>query len=348
MSKNFPVHNQGSSVVRQDPFVIRRFEPCLSGKWIGEAVSYGCYRSGQAPGVRGPSLAEIEEDLQIIQKHWNLIRLYGSDDDSARILKVIRDNHHPMKVMLGVWLENETGLPARREENITQALRGIELANEYPDIIAAVSVGNETQVTWSAHRMDQHDLIRYLRLVRNNTTVPVATADDYSFWITFDSKKVADETDFIVTHLYSMWNGITLEHAIEWMDRVFFREVIPMHPDKVTVIGEVGWATNYNARKTGPGEQASLIRGVVGTDAQEQYLICLHDWIARNQITTFLFEAFDEPWKGGGDDSEPDEVEKHWGVFYENRQPKPSFSNYLNHYGKRNDKAGPECPDKFR
>jgi len=348
MKKNSEVHNSGSSVVRQDPFAIRRFNPCLKGKWIGEAVSYGCYRSGQAPGVKGPSVTEIEEDLHIIQKYWNLIRLYGSDEDSARILEVIRKKHLPIKVILGVWLENETGLPGRREENIAQALKGIELANEYPEIIAAVSVGNETQVTWSAHRMDQHDLIRYIRLVRNNTTVPVATADDYSFWITFESKKVADETDFIVTHLYSMWNGITLEHAIEWMDRVYFREVAPMHPDKLTVIGEVGWATNYNARKNGPGEQASLIKGAVGLDAQEHYLIHLHDWIAKNRVTTFLFEAFDEPWKGGGDNSEPDEVEKHWGVFYENRQPKPSFSNYLNHYGKREDTTWPECPDKLR
>jgi len=348
MKKNSPVHNLGSSVVRQDPFVIRRFEPCLNGKWIGEAVSYGCYRSGQAPGVKGPSVSEIEEDLQIIQNHWNFIRLYGSDEDSARVLKIIREKHLPLKVMLGVWLENETGLPERREENFAQAMKGIDLANEYPDVIAAVCVGNETQVTWSAHRMDQHDLIRYIRLVRNNTSLPVATADDYSFWITFDSRKVADEIDFVVTHLYSMWNGITLENAIEWMDRVYFREVTAMHPDKVTVIGEVGWATNYNARKTGPGEQASLIKGAVSLDAQEHYLIHLHDWIAKNRVTTFLFEAFDEPWKGGGDNTEADEVEKHWGVFYENRQPKASFSNYLKQHEKRDDTTGSDCSEKFR
>ena len=36
-------------------------------------------------------------------------------------------------------------------------------------------------------------------------------------------------------------------------------------------------------------------------------------------ILTFIFEAFDEPWKGSDD---PDEPEKHWGLFYENRSPK--------------------------
>jgi exo-beta-1,3-glucanase (GH17 family) len=329
MNFNSQVDKSGSSLSRQDPFIIRRFEPGIDGRWAGEAVSYGCYRSGQAPGVKGPSEAEIEQDLRLVQNHWNLIRLYGSDEDSERILKTIRKGGFPVKVMLGVWLENETGRPERQEENSKQALKGISLANEFPEIITAVSVGNETQVSWSAHRMDQQDLINYIRLVRHNIKVPVTTADDYSFWITSESKKIADETDFIVTHLYSMWNGINVENAIEWMDRIFFQEVRPMHPDRLTVIGEAGWATNLNARKTGHGEQASLIKGTANLAAQEHYLIQLHKWILRTRVTTFLFEAFDEPWKGGGDNSDPDEVEKHWGVFYENRKPKISFINYL-------------------
>ncbi len=334
----------GSSAERQDPFQVRGFEPFLNGRWIGEAVSYGCYRSGQAPGVRGPSVAEIEEDLKILLSHWNLIRLYGSDADSERILELIRKHRLPLKVMLGVWLENETGNPERREENMAQAMKGIRLANEYAEQIAAVCVGNETQVTWSAHKMNRQDLIRYIRLVRNNTNVPVATADDYSFWNTSGSKTVADETDFIVTHLYSMWNGITVENAIEWMDRIYFQEVRAMHPDKVAIIGEAGWATNYNSRKTGPGEQASLIRGNADISAQEYYLIHLHEWILKTGVPTFLFEAFDEPWKGGGEGSDPEEVEKHWGVFYENRKPKISFINYLRHHEKRKDTTGPDNP----
>lgn len=348
MTINSHIDKPGSSVIRQDPFVIRSFEPYLNGRWIGEAVSYGCYRSGQAPGVRGPSVAEIEEDLQIILCHWNLIRIYGSDEDSERILNVIRKRHFPLKVMLGVWLENETGHPERREENIAQAFQCINLANEYADLIAAVCVGNETQVTWSAHRMDQQDLIKYIRFVRKNTDAPVTTADDYSFWITPDSKTVADEIDFIVTHLYSMWNGITLENAIEWMDKIYFQEVRAMHPDKAALIGEVGWATNLNARKTGPGEQASLIRGTADMASQEYYLIHLHNWITKTRVTTFLFEAFDEPWKGGGENSEPDEVEKHWGVYYENRQPKISFINYLRHDEQRNHSTGPDSPETIR
>ena len=102
---------------REFPFKQREFKPYFNGKWIGNAVSYGCYREGQAPGVKGPTEAQILEDLQIIERHWNMIRVYGSDEDSEKILKVIRKHNLPIRVMLGVWIENEVTTPGRKELN---------------------------------------------------------------------------------------------------------------------------------------------------------------------------------------------------------------------------------------
>jgi exo-beta-1,3-glucanase (GH17 family) len=325
----------GILIERQTPFILRKFDPYLDGKWIGNAISYGCYRKGQAPGVKGPSEIEILEDLNIIKNHWNLIRMYGSDEDAERVLKVIKENNLPIKVMLGVWLENETKHPQRKVENIYQVLKAIQLGNDYVDLLAAINVGNESRVFWSWHQMEQKSLIKYIRMVRNNTTVPVTTADDYNFWNKAESNEVADEIDFIVAHIYALWNGKTLDNAIEWMDAIYFQDIKTMHADKEITIGETGWATNYNPNKTGPGEQGTLIKGKVSVDAQGKYLIQLYNWLIKNQITTFLFEAFDEPWKGGGENSGPNEVEKHWGVYYENRQPKASFQYYLNQIEKQ-------------
>jgi exo-beta-1,3-glucanase (GH17 family) len=314
---------------KESPFVIRKFDPNLDGRWIGNAVSYGPYREGQAPGVKGPNEAEILEDLKIVEKHWNLIRVYGSDNDTENVLKVISQNNLPIKVMLGVWLENETKKPQRKIENIEQVLKAIELGNRHKDIIAAISVGNESQVFWSAHRMEMKNLIRYLRFVRNNTDVPVTTADDYNFWNKPESKQVADEVDFIVTHIYPLWNGKTLANSIKWMDDVFRNQIKKSYSDKTIVLGEIGWATNYNPEKKGDGEQGSLIKAEVSIAAQQKFLIMLNDWIETNRVTTFLFEAFDELWKGGGESTGPNEIEKHWGVFYENRKPKESFTNFI-------------------
>jgi len=315
-------------IPKEDPFVQRDFKPYRDDEWIGNAVSYGAYRKGQAPGRNGPSEEEILEDLTLITNHWKLIRVYNADDDCERILHVIRKHGFPIKVMIGVWLEGEDRKPEKREANIKNVLRSIELANANPDIVAAINVGNETQVFWTAHGMKAENLIRYIRAVRNHTEVPVTTADDYNFWNKSESKDVAEEVDFIVSHMYAMWNGIVLEHAVEWTDSIY-HAVQRFHPEKTVVIGETGWATTYNSEKTGPDEQGTLIKGKVSLQAQEEFLIGLHRWVNENRITTFLFEAFDEPWKGGGEESGPDEVEKHWGVFYEDRTPKKSFQNFL-------------------
>lgn len=311
----------------ENPFEIREFQPYMDKKWIGQAISYGPYRLGQAPGGTRPSEAEILEDLNIIKEHWNLIRLYNADDDTEKILKVIKENSLPIKVMLGVWLANEQKEAETKEANISNVLKCIELTNKYSDIVTAVNVGNETQVFWSWHKMETENLVRYIRAVRNNVKVPVTTADDYNFWNKPESKIVADEVDFVVTHIYPLWNGKTLENAISWLDENY-QDVQQKHSEKQIVIGEIGWATDYNADKKGNGEQGSLIKGKVGLEAQEKFLIQLDNWINDNEVTTFLFEAFDEPWKGGGENSGPNEIEKNWGVFYENRTPK-SFENYI-------------------
>ena len=320
----------GTVPEKEVPFVPRPFKPSMGDRWLGHAVSYGPYREGQAPGVKGPSDAELLEDLRIIAGHWNLIRVYGADEDTRRILRVIDANELPIKVMLGTWLTYEEDSPERRTANIDQVARGIHLANQYPETVIAVSVGNETQVYWSAHRMQPQSLIRYIRAVRSAVSVPVTTADDYNFWNKRESARIADEIDFVVLHMHPVWNGQTLQSAIGWLDSTY-DDIQSRHPKKNVIVGETGWATQYNPEKTGPGEQGTLVKGEVSVAAQGVFLIQLHHWVETRRITTFLFEAFDEPWKGGGQKSPPNEIEKHWGVFYENRTPKESFVEYLKH-----------------
>lgn len=316
-----------SLVEKSSDFDKREFSPYLADQWIGNAVSYGCYRAGQAPGKSGPSAVEILEDLQIIQQHWNLIRVYNADADTERILEIIKANQLPIKMMLGIWLENETDKPEKKQANIANTLKALQLAARYPQIVVAINVGNETQVFWSWHKMKQQDLIRYLRVVREHSNIPITTADDYNFWNKPESREVAAEVDFIVTHIYPLWNGKTLANSLPWFDTTY-QQIKSYHPDYEIVIGEVGWATNYNAEKKGPDEQGTLIKGEVSLDAQYQFLIQLDRWIEENNITTFLFEAFDELWKGG-EKADLNEIEKNWGVFYSNRKPKESFQRFL-------------------
>ena len=80
-------------------------------------------------------------------------------------------------------------------------------------------------------------------------------------------------------------------------------------PGARIVIGEAGWATVASEF----GDRAS-------EEKQQQYFNELMSWTKEMNITTFFFEAFDEPWKGGSDN--PAEIEKNWGIYGVDRQPK--------------------------
>jgi exo-beta-1,3-glucanase (GH17 family) len=312
---------------RQTPFVIRHFEPFIGGRWIGNAIAYGPHRDGQRPGGPSPTRAELRQDLLLMSKHWSLLRLYGSVGPPDSILAIIREDRLEMRVMLGIWIEPEARqdsagniverFPEAGAANRLEIEAAIRLAAAYPEIIIAVSVGNEIQVSWSSHRVRTPVLVNCVREVRARTGLPVTTADDFHYWNRPESRTVAREVDFIVTHIHPLWNGRTLEDAADWTRRSF-AEVRACHPGRAVVIGETGWAT----RKLDQGEQGRLIQGRPGEEEQAVFCDALTAWARSDSVATFLFEAFDENWKGGPD---PGDVEKHWGIFRADRTPKKAL-----------------------
>ncbi|MCK6546307.1 glycosyl hydrolase family 17 protein [Myxococcota bacterium] len=288
------------------------------GRWIGHGISYGPHRDGQRPGGPGPTDDQLREDLALLLPHWSLWRVYSSDAVTEALLRVLRSEKAPVKLILGAWIAPETSDGARAA-NRAEVANVIRLANAYPELVLAINVGNETQVSWSAHRSPAELLIGYLREVRAATTVPVTTADDFGFWLSPESDAVAREVDFLMIHVYAMWNGKQLDEAVAFT-REKFEEVGRRHPGHPRILGELGWAT----QKSDQGEQGKLIKGRPGEAEQKVFLEELLAWTGREQITTLFFEAFDENWKGG---PQPDEVEKHWGLFRADRTPKSAMTS---------------------
>lgn len=309
-----------ATTVRGEP--LREFDPYIDGQWVGNAIAYGPFRDGQAPGAAGPTDAQILEDLKIIEEHWSMIRMYGSEW-AEPVLRLIQQEGLSMRVMVGAWLTTEVQVGPNGEEyvdpeavaaNEAQVSGAIRVARKYPDLVAGVSVGNEIRVFWSDHKVQPERLIKYIREVREETEVPVTVADDFNYWNKPESQAVAAELDFIVLHVHALWAGCPLEDALPWTERIY-GEISAAHPTKTIVIGEAGWATHKHTE----GEQAKLIKATPDEAGQERYWHELRGWALENKVTTFWFEAFDENWKGG---PHPDEVEKHWGVFNADRTPK--------------------------
>ena len=56
---------------------------------------------------------------------------------------------------------------------------------------------------------------------------------------------------------------------------------------------------------------------------QVKYIESLWKWAKEEDIQVFIFEAFDEPWKGAEDND--DEPEKHWGIYNVDRTKKKAW-----------------------
>lgn len=313
--------------VKDTPAVQQQPGDLLAG--THRAVCYSGFRTGQHPdrgdGAVWPTDEQILEDLQIISKDslFNLIRVYDSQENSVTVLRIIKEHALPVKVMLGIWLKAELSnhegcawltepiadevLVKNKLDNQLEIERGIQLANQYPDIVVAVNVGNEALVDWNDHLVDTDSIIAYCRQVKAAIQQPVTVAENYEWWAA-NGQQLACELDFISIHLYPVWEGKDIDEGLSYsianVEKV--REALP---NSKIVISEAGWASVASEF----GERAS-------EEKQLRYYNELMNWSKEMNITTFFFEAFDEDWKGNPDN--PLGAEKHWGLFNIDRSPK--------------------------
>lgn len=290
----------------------------------GTAICYSGFREGQHPGGTYPSYDQIKEDLMILHPHWHYLRLYDCDQHGETVLEVIRKENLRFKVMLGAYITaemnnfgcpwgggvySEEQLEINRTGNLHQINKLIDLANEYPDIIVALSAGNEACVDWTDHYVPVKRVIEYVKRVKKGARQPVTFCENYVPWLS-KLKPLAQEVDFISIHTYPVWEYKHIHEALDYTKENFY-SVAEKYPNKPIVITEAGWATNSNGRGIDPHN--------VNEEQQKIYYKDLMEWTEKEGITTFVFEAFDEPWKGS---PEPMEPEKHWGLFKVDRTPK--------------------------
>ncbi len=293
------------------------------------AICYSGFRKGQQPGLKYPSYDEVKEDLLLLQHHWKYLRLYDCDEHARTVLDVIRKEKLDFKLMMGAYIEaemnnfgcpwgggiyNEEQLEENRKNNDEKTERLINWANQFPDIIFSLSVGNEACVDWSGNYVPVNRVIEFAKKVKLHAKQPVTFCENYVPWLN-KLKPLAEVLDFISIHTYPVWEYKHIHEAIEYT-RENYNAVVSQHPGKPVVITEAGWATNSNGRGIHPEH--------VNEENQKIYFEDLMQWSENEDVPVFFFEAFDEPWKGS---SHPLEPEKHWGVFKSDRTPKLVFNS---------------------
>jgi exo-beta-1,3-glucanase (GH17 family) len=290
----------------------------------GNAICYSGFRKGQQPGGIYPSYQEIKEDLLLLQQNWKYIRLYDIDLHGITVLQVIEQEQLNLQVMLGAYIEaemNNFGCPwgggvydeevliQNQKKNKAKIEKLIKLANQYPDIVFSLSVGNEACVDWTDHYVPVNHVIDYVKMVKQGAKQPVTFCENYVPWL-YKMEALVDVVDFISIHTYPVWEYKHIHESLDYTKENYYA-VAHKYPNKPVVITEAGWSTNSNGKGINPE--------MVNEENQKTYYEDLVEWTTNANILCFVFEAFDEDWKGS---PEPNEPEKHWGLFTIDRNPK--------------------------
>ena len=128
-----------------------------------QAISYGGYRAKSR--TLQPTKNQLKEDLKILHAMGiRIVRTYNVQPElphASNVLKAIselkkEDANFEMYVMLGAWIDclhAWTDLVPNHDEespkNQGEIKRAIALANQYPDIVKVIAVGNEAMVKWA-------------------------------------------------------------------------------------------------------------------------------------------------------------------------------------------------------
>jgi exo-beta-1,3-glucanase (GH17 family) len=322
------------------------------------AVSYSPFRTGNRD-TETVTDAMVKQDLDLLVAGGiGLIRLFDSSEAvSARTLRLISDNHLDLKVHLGVYINsfeywNLAAATSTNIQNINDAevARGVALANSYPDIVVAVSVGNETQVDWSTVNVSSKRLASYIKTVRGQIVQPVTTDDNYAVYAGKLPQHAADnqisevlaQIDFASIHSYAIEDAqySNFADADSWPDwdwrqkgvsDVSMRAAAMMDAALGKTQKDYALARSYLDAKG--KAQLPIIIGETGWKAsdpsgtgrykflghpanQKMYYDRLMTWVDSTKNSggpksIIYFEAFDEPWKGSDDK---------WGLFNVSRQ----------------------------
>jgi exo-beta-1,3-glucanase (GH17 family) len=264
--------------------------PLASGEKL-YCVSYTPFRGTQSP--LGPDIPvdprQIDEDLAQLKHITDCVRTYSVDFGLDRIAEIAKS--HGMKVLQGLWLSN------RPELSRKQVATAIALANRFPDVIAAVIVGNEVLLRGE---MAAPALVRTIREVKAQVPVPVTYADVWEFWLRH--RDVATAVDFVTIHILPYWEDfpIPARNAASHVDAIR-AQMVAAFPGKDVFVGEFGWPSAGRMREgalPSPVNQARTMHEVLDHAKRENYHVN-------------LIEAYDQPWKRQLEGT----VGGHWGLF---------------------------------
>ena len=331
------------------------------------AMSYGGYRGISRD--EQPSVEDLVEDMKILSAMGvKLLRTYNTSQYlmAERLLMAIhqikqQDPDFEMYVMLGAWVEAKgswtTNVDHTKENiknNTAEINKAVELANEYPDIVKAIAVGNEAMVQWATSYFVFPKTIlkwvNHLQQLKKKKRLPkgiwITSSDNYESWggkgkqyHTKDLEKLVKAVDFISAHTYPFhdsyynqdyWGVLPHEEQLSRPEMMAGTMKRAMEYAQSQYQGVVDYVDSLGVKKpihigeTGWASFDNISYGNSGSKAADEYKGRLYydfmrEWTDSAGISLFYFEGFDEQWKHA---SNPGGSENHFGLVRLNNEVK--------------------------
>lgn len=322
------------------------------------AISYGGYRT-PSRDVQ-PTLVQLKEDMRLLAAMGvRLLRTYNVQlPQAGNILAAIRelkaeDPDFEMYVMLGAWIDCKnawTTLPpdhqVESEQNAGEIDRAVALAQQYPDIVKIIAVGNEAMVKWAAAYFVQPGVIlkwvNHLQDLKKSGDLAadlwITSSDNFASWGGGDAEyhvpdleELIRAVDFISLHTYPMhdthynpqfWGIEEQENELSQEEKIaqaMLRAKEYARSQYASVqayLSSLGIDKPLHIGETGWASHSNGLYGDQGSQATDEYKQGLYyrymrEWTNEAGISCFFFEGFDEPWKVADN---PQNSENHFGL----------------------------------
>jgi exo-beta-1,3-glucanase (GH17 family) len=308
------------------------------------AMCYGGYRD-KTRDVE-PTVSQITDDLRILSAmNIKVLRTYNvHHTEISNLLKAIRivKKENPkfeMYVMLGAWIDCKNSWisnPLIRNEdserNPVEIAEAVKLANEYPDIVKIISVGNEAMVKWAAAYYVEPSIIlkwvNYLQDLKKQQklgkNVWITSSDNFASWgggsneyHVEDLNQLIKAVDYISMHSYPMhdthynpqfWGILEDESQLSEREKINAAMIrardysIAQYNGVLNYMKSLGVNKPIHIGETGWATVSNEFYGDSGSKATDEYKSAMYyklmrEWTNKEKMSLFYFEAFDEQWK---------------------------------------------------
>ncbi len=349
--------SSGSTTIKED---INLSAKDIIGNPKYQAISYGGYR-GKSRTVQ-PTLPELKRDMKLLYAMGiRVIRTYNVQPElphASNILKAIsqlkkEDPEFEMYVMLGAWIDclyawtdQVPNHEAESAQNEGEIARAVALANQYPDIVKVIAVGNEAMIRWATSYFVRPNVIlkwiNHLQDLKVSEGLPkdlwVTCSDDFASWgggdISYrgkDLEEIIKAVDYVSMHTYAyhnshynpmFWKVPDNEQNLSDLEKIDLAMLRSLefakkqYQDVSNYVKSIDSTKSVHIGETGWATISNGHYGVNGSRATDEYKQGLYykhlrAWTNKEGISCFYFEAFDEQWK---DVQNAEGSENHFGL----------------------------------